>query len=128
MKWIEIVTIAAAAVISTVPCSVEAQLSSSGNTAQKSELFDMAGTPGVPTWGTGPGSAASPSSSSGGLGELPAYGKRPGYGGPTTDLRSDSTSSGLGSTSGAGGGLTGAGVGRDDDKQQSTLGSLFYER
>jgi hypothetical protein len=127
MKWTEIATIAAGAFIVTVPWSVQAQLSSSGKTEQKSGLSDMARTPGVPTWGTGPGSAASPSSSFGGLSELPAYGKRPGYGGPTTDLRSDSTSSGLGSTSGAGGGSTGAGVGRDDGKYQSTLGSSIYQ-
>jgi hypothetical protein len=116
MKCTKIATLAAAGFLFTVPWSVEAQLSSSGKIEQESGLSDMARTPGVPTWGTGPGSAASPSSSFGGLPELPGYGKRPGYGGPTTDLRKDSTSSGLGSTSGAGGGSTGAGVGRVDGK------------
>src|SRR5215217_4573079 len=92
--------------------SVHAQRSTSGPD-QKSALSDMARTSGVPTWGTGPGSAGAPGSSIGGPSELPSSDKRLGYGGPTTDLRSDSTSSGLGSSSGAGGGAIGAGVGRD---------------
>jgi hypothetical protein len=92
--------------------SIHAQSSTSGPD-QKSALSDMARTPGVPTWGTGPGSAGAPGSSIGGLSELPSSEKRPGYGGPTTDLRSNFTSSGLGFSSGAGGGAIGAGVGRD---------------
>lgn len=116
MEWIQIATILSAALVLTAPWSVNAQMSSSGKTEEKSVLSDMARTPGVPTWGTGPGSAGSPPASFGGMSELPFSSKRPGYGGPTTDLRSDSISSGLGSTSGAGGSSAGAGVGRDDGK------------
>jgi hypothetical protein len=110
MKWRDIAIITTALVCSA-PWSLQAQLSSSTKSEGKSALLDLARTPGVPAWGTGPGSAGSPDSSIGkGWYEAPAFDKRPGYGGSTTDLRSDSSSSGLGSTSGAGGSSTGAGI------------------
>lgn len=111
-----IATIAATTLVFATSGLVSAQSSDSSKPDHKSVVSEIARTPGVPTWGTGPGSAGTPSSSFGGLSELPSFGKRPGYGGPTTDLRSDSSSSGLGSTSGAGGGTIGAGVGRSDGK------------
>ena len=114
MNWLGKVTLAAA-LVCCAPWSLHAQMSSTEKPEEKSTLSDLARTPGVPKWGTGPGFPGSPDPSIGKGGyETPAYEKHLGYGGSTTDLRRDSISSGLGSTSGAGGGSTGTGVGRQD--------------